>query len=68
MKAPNVITLNGSTYYKVKDHNVYHWEVRALYKKEDTDDYILYMYDTTTEYLDIKVPSMSYVEHIMEDK
>jgi hypothetical protein len=36
-------------------------------KKEDTDDYILYMYDTITEYLNIKVPSMSYVEHIMGD-
>jgi hypothetical protein len=33
MKAPNMITLNGNTYYKAKDHNVYHWEVRALYKK-----------------------------------
>lgn len=68
MEEPNTITLSGNTYYKVKSHNIYYWEVRALYKKEDTDDYVLYMYDTITEYLNIKVPSMSYVKHIMEDK
>ena len=67
MEAPNTITLNGSMYHKVKTHNVYYWEVRALYRKEDANDYILYKMDILTQqHLDIVVPAMSYVEHIMK--